>query len=203
MIIVQKKASFVSSWMALTLSLHTSNAVITLLFYHFSMTDTNQKKKEEFKNKLKKDTLDPTHDMKRIMNDTSGLTGITGDSNPKNNEGQGFENNDDVARSMSDEEYGHAIAVAEGRDEPGDIPDKMPSVKEQTREDIEQMTNRTPPEVKGEQSDSGDMPVPSSDDDTLANAQAVGLRQDEDPEHPKPLDIASDIDKAEEYQRSH
>jgi hypothetical protein len=199
MIIVQKNASFVSSWMALTLSLQRSNAVITLLFYHFSMTDTDFKKKKEFEDKLKKDTLDPTHNMQDIMNDTSGLTGITGDSNPTNNKGQGFEKNDDVARSMSDEEYGHAIAVAEGRDEPGE----MPSLEEQTGQDVEQMSDKTPPEVRGEQSESGDMPEPSADDDTLSNAQAVGLRQDEDSEHPKPLDIASDIDKAEEYQRFH
>jgi len=62
--------------------------------------------------------------------------------------------------------------------------------------------NSSPEEV-GEQSMSGDMPDPASDDDTVANAQAMGLALDEDPEHPKELDIASDIDKAEEWHRTH
>lgn len=55
----------------------------------------------------------------------------------------------------------------------------------------------------GEQSISGDMPTPDSDDDTLANAQAVGTQTNEDPEHPEELDIARDVDKAEEYERQH
>ena len=57
------------------------------------------------------------------------------------------------------------------------------------------------PAVQGEESISGDMPDPDSDDDTLANAHAVGEQLDEDLEHPKPVDIARDIDKAEEAAR--
>lgn len=54
------------------------------------------------------------------------------------------------------------------------------------------------PSVQGEESVSGDMPDPESADDTLMNAHAMGEQLDEDLEHPKPLDIAGDIDKAEE-----
>ncbi len=54
------------------------------------------------------------------------------------------------------------------------------------------------PSVQGEESVSGDMPDPESADDTLANAHAMGMQLDEDLEHPKPLDLAGDIDKAEE-----
>lgn len=54
------------------------------------------------------------------------------------------------------------------------------------------------PSVRGEQSVSGDMPNPASDDDTLANAQAMGFQLDEDSEHPKPLNMAGDFDRAEE-----
>lgn len=57
------------------------------------------------------------------------------------------------------------------------------------------------PSVAGEQSVSGDMPSPEADDDTLANAQAVGTQVDEDTEHPEEIDIARDIDEAEEELR--
>lgn len=53
------------------------------------------------------------------------------------------------------------------------------------------------PAVLGEESISGDTPNPDSDDDTLENAHAVGEQLDEDEEHPKPIDIARDIDNAE------
>lgn len=54
----------------------------------------------------------------------------------------------------------------------------------------------------GEQSISGTTPDPTADDDTLAAAQAVGTQMDEDTEHPKELDIAGDIDKAEQDLRT-
>lgn len=47
----------------------------------------------------------------------------------------------------------------------------------------------------------GSTPSPESDDDTLANAQAVGLQLGEDEEHPKEVDIARDIDAAEQSLR--
>lgn len=59
-------------------------------------------------------------------------------------------------------------------------------------------TPMSPPSIQGEQSVSGDMPDPGSDDDTLANAQAMGQQTEEDPEHPEELDIARDVDNAEE-----
>lgn len=50
----------------------------------------------------------------------------------------------------------------------------------------------------GEESVSGDMPTPQSDDDLLQNAQDVGTQIQEDPEHPEEVDIGRDVDKAEE-----
>lgn len=55
----------------------------------------------------------------------------------------------------------------------------------------------------GEQSVSGSTPDPTADDDTLANAQAVGTQLHEDDEHPQELDIARDIDKAENDLKTH
>lgn len=56
---------------------------------------------------------------------------------------------------------------------------------------------------QGEQSVSGSTPDPESDDDTLENAHNMGLQLNEDDEHPQPLNLAADIDKAEEYHRTH
>jgi hypothetical protein len=53
----------------------------------------------------------------------------------------------------------------------------------------------------GEQSISGSTPDPTSDDDTLEAAHAVGTQLDEDEENPQDLDIARDIDKAEKALR--
>lgn len=61
------------------------------------------------------------------------------------------------------------------------------------------------PSTQGEQSVSGSMPDPTSDDDTQANAHGVGeqLGEDDEEENPEELDIARDIDEAEEYKRTH
>jgi len=47
---------------------------------------------------------------------------------------------------------------------------------------------------------SGTEPDLESDDDTLENAHEVGLQLDEDYSHPEPLDIARDVNKAENAQ---
>jgi len=59
------------------------------------------------------------------------------------------------------------------------------------------------PENLGEQSVSGTTPDPSADDDTLENAHSVGTQLDEDEEHREEVDIARDIDAAENYIRTH
>lgn len=57
---------------------------------------------------------------------------------------------------------------------------------------------QVPPSIEGEESVSGSDPSPDSDDDTLANAQAVGEQLDETPEIVEDVDIARDVDAAEE-----
>lgn len=61
----------------------------------------------------------------------------------------------------------------------------------------------THPSNVGQQSVSGTEPHPESDDDTLANAQAVGQQLEKDVEHPQEVDLARDINQAEEYTRTH
>lgn len=55
----------------------------------------------------------------------------------------------------------------------------------------------------GQQAGNASMPDPTADDDTLQNAHAVGSQADEDEEHPQELGVSRDIDKAQEYNRTH
>lgn len=76
----------------------------------------------------------------------------------------------------------------------------------QILEDLDDATNDTinpasPPSVLGEQAVSGDMPDPEADDDTLGNAQQVGIATEADYDEPHELNIAEDVDEAEEARR--
>jgi hypothetical protein len=55
-----------------------------------------------------------------------------------------------------------------------------------------------PPSIQGEESISGSEPSPDSDDDTLNNAQEVGEQLGETTENPESVDIARDVDEAED-----
>ena len=59
------------------------------------------------------------------------------------------------------------------------------------------------PQMQGEESISGSMPDLESDDDALKSAHEMGIGLSENYEHPKELDIAKDIDKAEDHVRTH
>lgn len=146
--------------------------------------------------------LDPNDNAQGMMNDTTGLTGISKDTNnpstPTNDTG-------DVARTMSDfqSKASKSPPVDKGQFVGNSVPPTQATPGSTPVGNDELSNPAVSPDEVGEQSVSGDMPDPASDDDTLANAQNVGLRLDEDEEHPKPLDIGSDRDKAEEYHRSH
>ena len=59
------------------------------------------------------------------------------------------------------------------------------------------------PQEEGEESISGTVAGLESDDDVLKAAHEMGIGLSEDYEHPKELDIAKDIEKAEKYKRTH
>lgn len=176
--------------------------------------------------------LDPTQNAAELMGDTSGLTGITVNnthSGPVQGKGSvantqtasGNQTQDptpsDPALGISDTMKARAEDVATDEDK-GDTPgmttpeghnlplggnlpsDDSLSIAADPDSNLQQRIMT--PSMQGEQSVSGDMPHPESDDDTLANAQAMGMQLDEDPEHPQELDIARDIDNAEESLRS-
>lgn len=153
--------------------------------------------------------LDPTTDAKDFFGDTTGLTGITETNKP----------NDDLPKeSYSQKEYqknlvnGMSNVTQEASNDTASeeehattnnpISREIPHTSDQTQDQPVSLESLSP-SVQGEQSISGDMPAPESDDDTLENAHAVGEQLDEDEEHPKPLDLGEDIDKAEEYLKTH
>ncbi|RJR24330.1 hypothetical protein C4578_03015 [Candidatus Microgenomates bacterium] len=68
-----------------------------------------------------------------------------------------------------------------------------------SEEEFETMTSF--PEYYDEETISGSMPNPESDDDTLKSEQEWGLYLDVDGEHPKELDIAGEVARAERARR--
>jgi len=70
------------------------------------------------------------------------------------------------------------------------------------QDDKKQNNQTSETHVEEEESISGSAPAPGSDDDTLTNAQQMGEQLDEDEEHPKEVNIARDVDKAEEHHRT-
>lgn len=59
------------------------------------------------------------------------------------------------------------------------------------------------PQELGEESISGSIPSLESDNDVLKSAHEMGIGLGESYEHPRELDIDKDIEKAEEYKRTH
>lgn len=59
------------------------------------------------------------------------------------------------------------------------------------------------PQGEGEESISGTIAGLESDDDVLKAVHEMGIGLSEDYEHPKELDIAYDIQKAERHKRTH
>jgi hypothetical protein len=170
--------------------------------------------------------IDPTTQADDLMGDTSGLTGITvnktqsdtaQDSGSVANTNIGSSKSTDVSEEkqpvsyQSDTMKDRAEDIAtEEEDNPqllrdyadNDIPpgnEGQQSNEERLSAEADNMMQKrmAPPSVSGEQSVSGDMPDPESDDDTLQNAQDMGMQLDEDDEHPQEIDIARDIDRAE------
>lgn len=57
------------------------------------------------------------------------------------------------------------------------------------------------PELYSEETASGNMPNPESDDDTIKDIQEWGFYLDADDEHPKEINIQQQIDKAEKARK--
>lgn len=71
------------------------------------------------------------------------------------------------------------------------------TVVETSREDVDNPVSTDNEQDSGESGMGGTTADLESDDDTLVAANEVGLYTDVDDEHPKPLNIADEINKAE------
>lgn len=162
------------------------------------------------------DPIDPNNDMTDVT-DTQGLTGMTSnftpnqsstapeqkDAAPPNQATSSTEMekraNDTASETetISDSNPPEENLVSQKAEEPY-VEDTPHDKDYNTIEDVASSIRSTDPQVRGQQSVSGDMPAPESDDDTLENAQAMGFQLDEDSENPKPLKMGADFDKGEE-----
>lgn len=160
-----------------------------------------------YKNNTKMQPDDPTSNNNNQMAGTTGLTGITQDpanANLSQYDGDALttasidrrRRNNDIAEE-ADTNYKEPKAMSAKYDHP------QPTQSIGDDGNNKKYVGQTPPSVQGETSDSGDMPDPDADDDTLANAQYMGMQPNETPEKPQEVDIARDVDNAEEYVRSH
>lgn len=68
-----------------------------------------------------------------------------------------------------------------------------------------QHDRKSSPEIKGEESESGDAPNPEEieEKDTLDLAHDTGLYEDQNEENPGELGLGEEIDKDEEYEKTH
>lgn len=140
-----------------------------------------------------KKPLDPTANTDQFNTDTTGSTKYFPPD--QNVPGQTHSDMPGISKSMSRASYNEAVNQSSLSDS------KAPGSPTPSSDDINSMTK--PPHIVGEQSISGDMPDPDSDDSVDAAANQMGIGLSNNTENPAELDIASDIDKAEEYNKTH
>ncbi len=153
-----------------------------------------------------KPTIDPTTDQDDMANDpvNAGMTQSDDQTGtvPADQAGSGDSANtnpmSDQHKFMSDAAYKRAMDLSDmgDSDVPGDGDNANPA---QGNLDDDPQTSDAD---EGEQAVSGSNPDPDSDDDIdVMNAQ-VGLKTD-NMNYPKELNIAEEMDEAEEYKHTH
>ncbi len=152
-----------------------------------------------------KTPLDPSGDFAEMINDTTGLPGIT--TNNKKNTPPQVVSSSNVA-TASNFRYDKNMDTASDNLKSSTSQEPKSPQKTEAEDNSSYLQNETlnsayADSVKSEQDISGTTSDPASDDDTLKSAQKMGLAQNEDEEHPQELNIGEDIDKSEEYQKTH
>jgi hypothetical protein len=171
--------------------------------------------------------LDPTRNAVDWFGDPSGLTGITTGKTPNSDAKLAPELYDDDEYNKSINRTMSSTKAAQVEDIASEEETDLPTTRQNLRADFDGEpytvnvkdaagndspgsdainTTQQPyaqPDYRSEQAISGSMPDPTSDDDTLEVAQAMGMQLEEDDEHPQELNIARDIDQAEEDLRTH
>lgn len=122
--------------------------------------------------------IDPTSNVADMIGDPSGLTGIT--QTTKSSTGQKVNDEQAILNSMSLVAVQNAEDRASESDSVTNISAKTPATTQDEfalpHADDATTGNAHPSSVQGEQSVSGDMPAPESDDDILANAKKMGMQ---------------------------
>jgi hypothetical protein len=144
--------------------------------------------------------MDPTTDYQAFIGDENSMAGITQThGNPPNQADDPLANQvqDDPSNTISPSSstVHYKVDQALNAEDVGLDHEDINAVGNETIDEA------SPPHVLGEQSASGDMPDPGSDDDTLNMSHQVGLRLDEDEENPQPLNTAADVAAAEKSLR--
>lgn len=140
--------------------------------------------------------MDPSTDFQEFIGDENSMAGITqSHGNPSSPQ------DDPLADPAQDDPSGmvspSSATVQYKLDQNDTAVDPGLDHEDINADGNETIHEHTPPHILGEQSASGDMPDPGSDDDTLNMSHQVGLRLDEDEENPQPLNIAADVAAAE------
>lgn len=145
--------------------------------------------------------LDTTEDAQEELGDTYGLTGITTNQKRKISEDASVDDIQLKPNQRSNNANRKAEERASGRQEKQ--VEKKTGRSKKNISPIDLDDPAAPPSVKGEEKVSGDMPDPESDDDISENEKEVGLHTTEKEGHPEEVDVAGEVEKAEEYQREH
>lgn len=170
------------------------------VYLNMKHTKANQRKKKYRERTGPGAPLDVTEDAQEELGDTTGLTGITKNYRQKTSDDASVDHPQLKTNQRSGELIESVDKVASGEENPetekperNDYGDN--AIKHSTGNDT--LDEKTQPHISGEQTVSGDMPDPESDDDVLKNEKDAGLHLDEDPEHPEKVTISDQIDKAE------
>ncbi len=179
-------------------------------YYYFHMTDDQTYKARP---------IDPTTNAEDIVGDATGKTGMTANviQTPKtvnvHPDTADPDQNPKTTQSLPD----NMAKIAQDRATEPDQSDSdqnltsSPSHQQhgQTEAEIDldgepdihntEFVSPVSPDELDEQSFAGSAPDPDATNDTLENAQMMGQQMGEDSEHPQELDIARDIDEAEEF----
>lgn len=178
------------------------------------MTDDQNKQISHSDNNNDKTPLDPSADAQDFMGDTPGRTGITVNNSPnqpsaipshnKNDYAAGENANSPssipISTTMSQAKYDEAMEQSElGDTKPGAGLGSAPHTTEPTDELSNSGHSASEEDAGGSGSD------PENDDDTQKTAQNMGIATNESTEqdNPQELDVGSDMDKAEEYHKTH
>lgn len=143
--------------------------------------------------------LDPNYDFGQVWGDDFGKTGITTNHGPSNTteEIRKRDASSSTPDNMVSTQSSTVMSKAQNLAQVDPTDDVNLSDHVSMDED-----ETTPGYDDDEASAMGSATIPEADDDTLQMSHLVGLRQDEDPEHPQELNTAADVAAAERARRS-